>query len=175
MNKYALVFLLFFTPISYSATETEKNLSNPLVPETPFKKLGNELKLNCKDVGSESCFSRFIGLSACTFMYGIAKNDKTVKESLDIADDLFLLLAKGNNLDPNDMFDEKDLIKQAIRVETVERVEKCKEWARQAIPKIVLERTGKEATPEFIDGATKTFGMWWLHTLEQVKRGNYKK
>ena len=115
MKKYALVFLLFFTPISYSATETEKNLSNPLVPETPFKKLGNELKLNCKDVGSESCFSRFIGLSACTFMYGIAKNDKTVKESLDIADDLFLLLAKGNNLDPNDMFDEKDLIKQAIQ------------------------------------------------------------
>ena len=40
-----------------------------------------------------------------------------------------------------------------------------------AIPKIVLERTGKPATPEFIEGATKTFGMWWLHTLEQIKVG----
>ena len=40
-----------------------------------------------------------------------------------------------------------------------------------AIPKIILERTGKEATPEFVDGATKTFGFWWLGTLEQIKRG----
>ena len=173
MRKLIILILLFVNPVTYSANETEGIISNTLTPKNPYEKLGNELKLNCKDVGSESCFSRFIGLSACTFMYGIAKNDKTVKESLDIADDLFLLLAKGNNLDPNDMFDEKDLIKQAIRVETVERVEKCKEWARQAIPKIVLERTGKEATPEFIDGATKTFGMWWLHTLEQVKSRGY--
>jgi len=26
-------------------------------------------------------------------------------------------------------------------------------------------------TPEFVDGATKTFGFWWLGTLEQIKRG----
>jgi len=25
-------------------------------------------------------------------------------------------------------------------------------------------------TPEFIDGATKTFGLWWLGTFEQIKR-----
>ena len=36
---------------------------------------------------------------------------------------------------------------------------------------IVLENTGKPATPEFIDGATKTFGFWWLGTLEQIKQG----
>jgi len=41
----------------------------------------------------------------------------------------------------------------------------------KAIPKIVLEKTGKPATQEFIDGATKTFGFWWLGTLEQIKRG----
>ena len=46
-----------------------------------------------------------------------------------------------------------------------------KEWTKEAIPKIVLEKTGKPATPEFIEGATKTFGFWWLGTLEQIKRG----
>tara|TARA_B100000945_G_scaffold286117_1_gene256834 strand:- start:536 stop:700 length:165 start_codon:yes stop_codon:yes gene_type:complete len=45
----------------------------------------------------------------------------------------------------------------------------CKGWAKQAIPKIVLERTGKPVTPEFIEGATRTFGMLWLSSLEQVK------
>ena len=65
---------------------------------------------------------------------------------------------------------KKDLIKQDIRVETIERVKLCNEWARTAIPRIVLERTGKPATPEFIEVATKSFGMWWLSSLESVKR-----
>ena len=75
---------------------------------------------------------------------------KKVKESLDIVDDLFLLLAKCNRLEPKGMIDDKKLIKQAIRIEKVERVDKCKEWTRKLIPKIVLERTGKLATTEFI-------------------------
>ena len=62
-------------------------------------------------------------------------------------------------------------MKEFIRSETIERVDKCKEWTKAAIPEIVLERTGEEATPEFIDGATKTFGFWWLGTLEQIKQG----
>ena len=110
-------------------------------------------------------------MSACTFSYGIAKKDKTVKESLDIADELFVLLMKGNGLNPNSMFDDQNLIKESIKSETIKRVAKCKEWTRAAIPKIVLKRTGKEATPEFVDGATKTFGFWWLGTLEQIKGG----
>ena len=31
--------------------------------------------------------------------------------------------------------------------------------------------TGKPATPEFIEGATRTFGMWWLRSLEGVRKG----
>ena len=159
MKKFIFASLFFFVPISYSA------------PTPDMEKLGKAMKLNCKTFGSDSCTSRFIAVSACTFSYGIAKSDKTVKESLDIADDLFVLLMRGNGLNPNDMFDEKNLVKESIRSETIERVDKCKEWTREAIPKIVLERTGKEATPEFVDGATKTFGIWWLGTLEQIKRG----
>ena len=169
MKKFALLFLFLFAPVAYSATENETSKPKSLIPNNPFEKLGNGMKLNCKDVGEESCFSRFIAMSACTFAYGIAESDKTVKESLDIADDLFFLLTKGNGLDPNNIFDEKDLVKQPIRVETIDRVNKCNAWAKSAIPKIVLERTGKPATPEFIEGATRTFGMWWLSSLEQVK------
>ena len=78
-------------------------------------------------------------MSACTFAYGIAKSDKTVKESLDIADDLFVLLAKGNGLNPNNIFDGKDLVKQPIRVETIIGVSRCNEWTKASIPKLFLK------------------------------------
>ena len=159
MNKFIIASLLFFAPVTYSATTPD------------LTKLGNEMKLNCKSFGNDSCFARFISMAACTFSYGIAHSDKTVAESLDIADDLFLLLARGNGLDPSNLFDDKKLIKQAIRVETVERVDKCKEWTRKAIPKIVLERTGKPATPEFIEGATNSFALWWMSTYETIMKG----
>ena len=158
MKKFIIALLLFLTPSSYSAQTTD------------MEKLGKAMKLNCKTFGTESCSSRFIAVSACTFAYGIAKSNKTVKESLDIADDLFVLLMRGNGLNPNDIFDDKNLVKESIKSETIERVEKCKEWTREAIPKIVLEKTGKEATPEFIEGATNSFAVWWLGTLEQIKK-----
>ena len=159
MKKFIIVLVLFLAPISYSA-------ENP-----DMKKLGEAMKLNCKTFGAESCSSRFIAMSACTFAYGIAKSDKTVKESLDIADDLFVLLMRGNGLNPNDIFDNQNLIKGSIRSETIERVDKCKESTKEAIPKIVLERTGKEATPEFIEGATNTFALWWMSTYETIIKG----
>ena len=85
MKKFALVFLFLFAPVAYSATENETTKPKFQVPNNPFERLGKEAKFNCKDVGEDSCFSRFIAMSACTFAYGIAKSDKTVKESLDIA------------------------------------------------------------------------------------------
>ena len=160
MKKLIISSLLLFAPVSLYATNT---------PD--IEKLGKAMKINCKNVGEDSCFARFISLAACTFSYGIAHSEKTVKESLDIADDLFVLLAKGNGLSPRNMFDQNNLIKRPIREETVERVDKCKEWTRKAIPKIVLERTGKSATPEFIEGATKSFALWWMSTYETIIKG----
>ena len=29
----------------------------------------------------------------------------------------------------------------------------------------------QDQAQEFIDGATKTFGFWWLGNLEQIKQG----
>ena len=158
MKKFIIASLLLFAPVTYSASTPDS------------EELGKAMKLDCQTLGADSCTSRFIAVSACTFSYGIARSEKTVKESIDIADDLFVLLMKGNGLNPNSMFDDQNLIKESIRSETIERVDKCKEWTKEAIPKIVLERTGKEATPEFIEGATRTFGMWWLSSLEGVKQ-----
>ena len=151
----------------YSTTTIEPEPKSQIL-NNPFEKLGKEAKFDCKEFGEDSCFSRFIAMSACTFAQSI-NSGKNVKESLDIADDLLYLLASGHGLDINNIFDEKNLIKQDIRVETMALVDLCKEWAKEAIPKIVLERTGKPATPEFIEGATRTYGMWWLSSLEQVK------
>jgi len=171
MKKLALSLFLLFAPSVYSTTSIEPQ-SKSQIQNNPFERLGKEAKFNCNEFGEESCFSRFIAMSACSFAQSI-NSDKTVKESLDIADDLFYLLASGHKLDINNIFDEKNLIKQNIRVETIERVKLCNEWAKEAIPKIVLERTGKPATPEFIEGATRTFGMWGLSSLEQVKSRGY--
>ena len=158
MKKFIIASLLFFAPVAYSATTPDS------------EELGKAMKLDCQTLGADSCTSRFIAVSACTFSYGIAKSEKTVKESIDIADDLFVLLMRGNGLNPNSMFDDQNLIKESIRSETIDRVAKCKEWTKEAIPKIVLEKTGKPATPEFIEGATRTFGMWWLRSLEGVRK-----
>ena len=169
MKKLALSLFILFAPAAYSTTAFEPDPKS-LIPENPFERLGKEAKFNCKEFGEDSCFSRFIAMSACSFAQSI-NSDKTVKESLDIADDLFYLLASGHKLEINNIFDDKNLIKQDIRVETIERIKLCNEWAKAAIPKIVLERTGREATPEFIEGATRTFGLWWLRSLEQVRLG----
>ena len=53
------------------------------------------------------------------------------------------------------------------------KVQELNLWTKEAIPKIVLEKTGKLATQEFIDGATKTFALWCISTYETImKRGN---
>ena len=79
---------------------------------------------------------------------------------------------RGNGLNPNSMFDDQNLIKESIRSETIERVAKCKEWTKQAIPKIVLEKTGKPATQEFIDGAQRYSGFGGLELLSRLNKVN---
>ena len=152
----------------YSTTEIEPEPKSQ-IPNNPFERLGKESKFDCKEFGEDSCFSRFIAMSACSFAQSI-NSGKNVKEALNIADDLIYLLASGHGLDINDIFDDKNLVKQDIRVESIERIKLCKEWAKEAIPKIVLERTGKPATPEFIEGATRTFSEWWMRSLEGVRK-----
>ena len=142
------------------------------VPEKPkqFDQLEKELSLPCSEFGEESCTARFIAMSACTFVFGINQG-KPIGESMDIADGLFVSIMRGNKIKPISMFNEAGDIKPVIRTEVKDRVRFCKEATEEAIPKIVLEKTGKEATPEFIAVATRTYGEWWLRTLEALKKG----
>tara|TARA_B100000886_G_scaffold10185_1_gene6571 strand:- start:286 stop:546 length:261 start_codon:yes stop_codon:yes gene_type:complete len=85
MKKLIISSLLLFAPVSLYATNT---------PD--IEKLGKAMKINCKDVGEDSCLARIISLSGCTFSYGIAHSEKKVADSFDVADGLFIFLAKGN-------------------------------------------------------------------------------
>ena len=109
-------------------------------------------------------------MSACTFIFGINQG-KPVGEALDIADGVFVAIMRGNKIKPISMFNKNDDIKTVIRNEVKDRVRFCKDATEEAIPKIVLERTGKEASAEFIEVATRTYGEWWLRTLEGIKKG----
>ena len=161
MKRFLFAGLLFLMPLNANA-----------LPESPenLEKLEKELSLPCSEYGEKSCTARFIAMSACTFVFGI-KQGKPVGEALDIADGLFVAIMRGNKIKPISMFNKNDDIKTVIRNEVKDRVRFCKDATEEAIPKIVLERTGKEASAEFIEVATRTYGEWWLRTLEGIKKG----
>ena len=153
--------LFFLMPLNANALpENQENL----------KKLEKQLSLPCSEFGEESCTARFIAMSACTFVFGINQG-KPVGESMDIADGLFVSIMRGNKIKPISMFNEEGDIKPEIRKEVKDRVRFCKDATEEAIPKIVSEKTGEEATPEFIAVATRTYGEWWLRTLEAFRKG----
>ena len=161
MKRFLFAGLLFLMPLNANALpESQENL----------EKLEKELSLPCSEYGEESCTARFIAMSACTFIFGINQG-KPVGEALDIADGVFVAIMRGNKIKPISMFNKNDDIKTVIRNEVKDRVRFCKDATEEAIPKIVLERTGKEASAEFIEVATRTYGEWWLRTLEGIKKG----
>ena len=98
-----LIAALALPAAVYSTTEIEPEPKSQIL-NNPFERLGKEAKFDCKEFGEDSCFSRFIAMSACTFAQSI-NSGKNVKESLDIADDLLYLLASGHGLDINDIFE----------------------------------------------------------------------
>ena len=109
---------------------------------TNSEELGSH-EIDRQTLGADSCTSRFIAVSACIFSYGIAKA-KRLSKWYYIADDLFVLLMRGNGLNPNFMFDDQNLIKESIRSETIEKELPCKEWTKEAIPKIVLGKMANQ-------------------------------
>lgn len=158
MKQFILSAFILIAPLSTYATSA-----------SDFNKLGEAMKLNCRTLGNNSCISRFAAMAACTFAYGVAYSEKSVKESLSIADDLFILLMKGNRVEVNDMFEENNLLKKEIRTEIIQRVNYCKEWVEASIPIIYLKTTGQTASKEFIRGATESYGEWWCRSLEDAK------
>ena len=103
MKRFVLLFL-FFTGAAFA------------VPESPdqLKKLEDEFRLECDTHGEPSCISRFTAMAGCTFVFAM-NSGKTTQEALDIADELFTSVMRGNKIGIEAMFTSKDLVKPEIR------------------------------------------------------------
>ena len=161
MKRLLVVSLFFLLPATAFAVPTK--------PEQ-FEKLENEFSLECQKYGLESCAARFISMSACTYMFAINQG-KHPDEALDIADELFVRIMRGNKMKPELMFTEKGEIKPEIKSEVSERTAFCKEATLEAIPKLFAARNKELPSPEIVKRLADTFGQWYLVSIENI----YKK
>ena len=162
--KRLIASLFFLLPVTALA-----------VPSNPeqFEKLENEFSLECQKYGAESCAARFLSMSACTYMFAINQG-KHPDESLDIADELFVSIMRGNKIKPEIMFTEKGDIKPAIKNEVSERTALCKEATLEAIPKLFAARNKELPSQEIVKRLSDTFGLWYLASFEAIYKKGQK-
>ena len=99
MKKLILCLVLLFLPINSYAYE---NLD--------LKKLEESFKLDCKNYGNESCTARFLAMAGCSYFMGI-NSGKESNSAMKVSDLLFIALMRGNQIDPEFMFDENNNFK----------------------------------------------------------------
>ena len=117
MKRLLLASLFFFLPATVFAVPTKQE---------QFKKLENELSLECQKYGAESCAARFISMAACTYVFAVNQG-KDLDEGMNIADQLFVSIMRGNKIKPEIMFTEEGNMKPVITNEVAERTFLCKE------------------------------------------------
>ena len=161
MKSLLLTLLFFLFPVTALAVPTK--------PEQ-FKKLENELSLECQKYGEESCAARFISMAACTYVFAVNQG-KHPDEAMEIADKLFVGIMRGNNIKPEIMFNEKGDINPIIANEVSARTALCKEATEKAVPKLFKARGMENPSPEIVKRLTESFGYWWISTIETI----YKK
>lgn len=162
--KNVLITLLFLSlPLNVQAGFPEgKNRFN-------IKKIEDNFRLPCEEIGDDKCIARSIGIAACTLVFGIEAN-KELAESIKNSDLIFRVLMKGNNLDVNSIFDENLLIKNNVKKEAIKSINWCRENIKLSIPK--LTNLHKEDLDEKrLEELTNTFPDWYLNTLEEIRRG----
>ena len=161
MKRLLLASLFFLIPVTALAVPTK--------PEQ-FKKLENELSLECQKYGEESCAARFISMAACTYVFAVNQG-KHPDEARDIADELFVRIMRGNKIKPAIMFTKEKNIKPIITNEVSQRTALCKEATEKAVPKLFKARGMDKPSPEIQKRLTDSFGYWWISTIETI----YKK
>ena len=164
MKRLILASLFFLLPATAFAVPTK--------PEQ-FEKLENEFSLECQKYGAESCAARFLSMSACTYMFAINQG-KHPDEALDIADELFVRIMRGNKIKPEIMFTEKGDIKPAVKSEVSERTTLCKEATLEAIPKLFAARNKELPSQEIVKRLADTFGLWYLASFEAIYKKGQK-
>jgi len=162
MKNFLFAGLLFLMPLNtYALPESAENI----------RKLEEGFRLPCDEIGNDNCISRLIGVNACTFIFGINKG-KSYKDALKIADNVFVAVMKGNNLNANEMFEKDGFIKKQIRIESTARINMCREQTKKAIPVLFKESFGGDDLPEErIEGASLAFAEYWLDNFEMMRRG----
>ena len=137
-----------------------------------IKKIENNFRLPCDEIGNDKCIARSIGIAACTLVFGIEAN-KELPESIKNSDLIFRALMKGNNLDVNSIFDENLSIKNNVKEEAIKSINWCRENIELSIPKLT-NLPKEELNEKRIQELADTFPKWYLHTLEEIRRGNKK-
>ena len=117
MKSFLITSLFFLFPVTALAVPTK--------PEQ-FEKLENEFSLECQKYGAESCAARFISMAACTYVFAVNQG-KDLDEGMNIADQLFVSIMRGNKIKPEIMFTEEGNMKPVITNEVAERTFLCKE------------------------------------------------
>ena len=134
-----------------------------------IKKIENNFRLPCDEIGNDKCIARSIGIAACTLVFGIEAN-KELPESIKNSDLIFRALMKGNNLDVNSIFDENLSIKNNVKEEAIKSINWCRENIELSIPKLT-NLPKEELNEKRIQELADTFPKWYLHTLEEIRRG----
>ena len=134
-----------------------------------IKKIESNFRLPCKEIGNDKCIARSIGIAACTLVFGIEAN-KELPESIKNSDLIFRALMKGNNLDVNSIFDENLSIKNNVKEEAIKSINWCRENIELSIPKLT-NLPEEELNEKRIQELADTFPKWYLHTLEEIRRG----
>ena len=165
MKNYLITFLFFSIPFPIHAgfPEGEKGLD--------IEKIENAFRLPCDEIGSDNCIARSLGISGCTWMFQV-RDGKKSKDALNISDEVFVALMKGNNLDINQMFDEDGSIKKVIKEEAVQRISMCREATIQALPNLIKDLPEEiELSEERKQRLANAFPMEYLRMLENIRKG----
>ena len=165
MKKLFFLSLLFLSqfPILAGFPEGEKGLD--------IEKIENAFRLPCDEIGSDNCIARSLGISGCTWMFQV-RDGKKSKDALNISDEVFVALMKGNNLDINQMFNKEGSIKKGIKEEAVQRISMCREATLEAIPSLIKELPeGIELTEERKQNLANIFPMEYLRMFENIRKG----
>tara|TARA_B100001057_G_scaffold477795_1_gene547438 strand:+ start:557 stop:1057 length:501 start_codon:yes stop_codon:yes gene_type:complete len=165
MKKLFFLSLFFLSPFPILAgfPEGEKGLD--------IEKIENAFRLPCDEIGNDNCIARSLGISGCTWMFQV-RDGKRSKDALNISDEVFVALMKGNNLDINQMFDKDGSIKKIIKEEAVQRISMCREATIQALPNLIKDLPeGIELSEERKERLANSFPMEYLRMFENIRRG----
>ncbi len=138
-----------------------------------LKKIEESFRLPCDEIGNDDCIARALGVSACTWIFGINK-EKEPAEALKISDAVLIALLKGNNLDLKSMLEKDGLIKNNIKNEVTYRINFCREETKKAIPKLIKKLPEDVVfDEERIEKLTSIFPLQYLSMFEKFSK--YKK